>query len=112
MFPQEANSWKQIKHIMESKKGNNIEENKSNISIVDRKKLHVTGVYEVISFNEDEIILSTSLGGLNIKGSNLKMNKLDVNNGELNIAGTINSCIYKDDKIKNKKDTILGRLFK
>ena len=97
---------------MESKKEMNVEEKKSNLTLQNRKKLQVSGVQEVISFNEEEIILSTSLGGLNIKGQNLKMNKLDVNNGELNITGTINSCIYKSNKRPEKKDTILSRLFR
>ncbi|GAA0781827.1 sporulation protein YabP [Hathewaya limosa] len=97
---------------MESKKEMNVEEKKSNLTLQNRKKLQVSGVQEVISFNEEEIILSTSLGGLNIKGQNLKMNKLDVNNGELNITGTINSCIYRSNKRPEKKDTILSRLFR
>ncbi|AWZ49592.1 sporulation protein YabP [Clostridiaceae bacterium 14S0207] len=97
---------------MESKKEMNVEEKKSNLTLQNRKKLQVSGVQEVISFNEEEIILSTSLGGLNIKGQNLKMNKLDVNNGELNITGTINSCIYRSNKKPEKKDTILSRLFR
>lgn len=97
---------------MESKREVNVEEKKSNLTLQNRKKLQISGVQEVISFNEEEIILSTSLGGLNIKGQNLKMNKLDVNNGELNITGTINSCIYRSNQKPEKKDTILSKLFR
>ncbi|SHJ80135.1 sporulation protein YabP [Hathewaya proteolytica DSM 3090] len=97
---------------MESRKDNKLLENKGNIDIVDRKRINITGVCEVINFNEDEINLSTNLGGLNIKGENLKMNKLDVANGEVSIIGTVNSLTYKNNKNYNKKDSIVARLFK
>lgn len=97
---------------MEVRKDNKIIENKGNIDIVDRKNIQVTGISEVINFNEEEINLVTTLGGLNIKGENLKMNKLDVNNGQISIVGIINSLTYKNYKQNNKKDSILGRLFK
>ncbi|WP_142413507.1 sporulation protein YabP [Hathewaya massiliensis] len=97
---------------MEVKKGMNIEENKGGLKLKNREKLDIDGVLEVISFNEEEIILSTKLGGLNVKGHNLKMNRLDVTNGEVSITGTINSCIYKNDKKSLKEESILKRLFK
>lgn len=97
---------------MEVKRDNKIIENKGDIDIIDRKRIHITGISEVINFNEEEINLVTTLGGLNIKGENLKMNKLDVNNGEISIMGIINSLTYKNYKNVNKKDSIIERLFK
>lgn len=89
-----------------------VEEKKSNLILENRKKLNLTGVVEVISFDEVQIILNTNLGGLAIKGTGLKMNKLDVQNGEIVIVGFINSFVYTNTKVKQDKESILRKLFK
>lgn len=97
---------------MEAKKDMKIEDKKSNLSLENRKKLYISGVIEVISFNETQIVLTTCLGMLTIKGEGLKMNKLDVQNGEVNIVGTLNSFVYSGAKDKQDKEGIFERLFK
>lgn len=97
---------------MEVRKDVKFEEKKSNITLENRKKLFLTGVMEVISFNEEKILLNTSLGMLTIKGSGLKMNKLDVQNGEVMIAGTVDSFVYSGSEAKQDKESILSKLFK
>ncbi|MEY8763186.1 MULTISPECIES: sporulation protein YabP [Clostridium] len=94
------------------KKEIKLEDKKSLLSLENRKKLILTGIIEVISFNEDQISLNTNLGILNIKGKNLKMNKLDVQNGDVSIIGTINSCIYINNEPKKKKHHLLSKMFK
>jgi len=47
-----------------------------------RKRLTITGVIEVINFNENQILLNTDVGTMMVKGKELKMNKLDVQNGD------------------------------
>jgi sporulation protein YabP len=97
---------------MELKKDIRVEEKKSNLSLENRKRLALTGVVEVISFNESVIMLNTCLGSMTIKGEGLRMNKLDVQNGEVMIIGTINSCIYSGAEIKKDNESILKKLFK
>ena len=97
---------------MEVKKEINVEDKKSNLSMENRKKLSLTGVIEVLSFDEDKIILNTFLGGLTIKGEKLKMNKLDVQNGEVKIIGCINSYVYSGVEAKKDNRSLLKRLFK
>ncbi|MDT8715747.1 sporulation protein YabP [Clostridium sp. 19966] len=97
---------------MELKKEIKVEEKKSNLTLENRKKLFLTGVAEVISFNEEKILLNTSLGMLAIKGVGLKMNKLDVQNGEVMISGTIDSCIYSGVVKKQDKESIISKLFR
>lgn len=97
---------------MEIKKEIKIEDKKSNMVIENRKKLSLTGIIEVVSFNDEIIILNTNLGVLNIKGEGLKMNKLDVQNGEAMIVGTINSCVYTSNQSKQSKENIIAKLFK
>ena len=84
----------------------------SNLNLESRKRLTLSGVNEVISFNEEEIMLKTSLGDLDIKGSNLKMNKLDVQNGDVIISGNINSCVYINNQSKANRSNIFSKLFK
>ncbi|MFD3155546.1 sporulation protein YabP [Haloimpatiens sp. FM7330] len=97
---------------MEIKKEIKIEDRKSSLILENRKKIHVSGVSEVISFNDEEINLNTVLGGLKIIGSQLKMNKLDVQNGDLIIIGTINSCAYSNDRNKKDSESLFSKLFK
>lgn len=88
------------------------DEKKSTLSLESRKKLILNGVIEVVSFNEEQIVLNTNLGALNIKGVGLKMNKLDVQNGDVIIIGTINSCTYTNNEIKKQKQSLISKLFK
>lgn len=89
-----------------------IEDKKSNIVLENRKRLSITGVKEVISFNDEIIVLTTNLGLLTLKGNGLKMNKLDVQNGDMIITGKINACIYSESESIKNKDSILKRLFR
>ena len=96
---------------MEKKVENSkLEDNRGNLILECRKKL--TGIVEVISFDEEKIMLNTKLGPLTIKGLGLKMNKLDVQNGDVIIVGEISAMIYSSKEIKKEKESIIGRLFK
>lgn len=97
---------------MEIKKEIKIEERKCSLVLESRKRLSLTGVIEVVSFNDEQIILNTVLGSLTIKGDGLKMNKLDVQNGEVMIVGTVNSCVYSGTETKRDKESIFSKLFK
>jgi sporulation protein YabP len=97
---------------MEKKIENKIEDPKSNIVLENRKKLTLMGAEEVISFDDEKILLNTKLGFLTIKGSELKMNKLDVQNGDLIIVGNISSIVYSGKELKKEKENIISRLFK
>lgn len=97
---------------MEGKKEIRIEDKKSSLTLENRRKLSLTGVLEVISFNESQIILNTNLGSMNIKGEGLRMNKLDVQNGDVIIVGMINSCTYSSAEIKKDSESIFAKLFK
>ena len=88
-----------------------IEENKGNIVLENRQKMTLTGVLEVISFDDEKIFLNTKLGNLTIKGSDLKMNKLDVQNGDIIIMGNISYIVYSGKDIKKEKQSLIEKLF-
>lgn len=97
---------------MEKKSENRLEEPRGNIILENRKKLVLTGVEEVISFDDEKILLNTKLGFLTIKGSDLKMNKLDVQNGDVIIVGNVSSIVYSSKEAKKEKESIISKLFK
>ena len=97
---------------MEKKDITKIEDNKGNLILENRKRLTLSGVLEVISFDEEKILLNSKLGALTIKGNELKMNKLDVQNGDVIIVGDIWAMVYSGKEIKKEKESIIGRLFK
>lgn len=97
---------------MEKKSEGKLEECKGNITLENRKKMILTGVEEVISFDDEKILLNTKLGALTIKGQNLKMNKLDVQNGDVMINGEIYYIVYSGKEIKKEKEGIFAKLFK
>jgi len=64
------------------------------IRLNNRKELHLTGVQEVIRFDDNSVLLATAAGNLSVKGSNLKMGNLSLENGELKLSGQIDAISY------------------
>ncbi len=89
-----------------------VKNEKQNIFIENREKITVSGVIDVESFDDENVILDTELGVLIIKGQELHINKLSIENGELIIEGDIISCTYTDEDIRTKGLGFLGRIFK
>lgn len=82
-----------------------------NIVIQNREKAVVTGVDDILSFDDELVIVQTDLGLLTIKGEGLKMNKLNLDNNELIIEGKASAIAYSD-AAQNKKQGIMNKLFK
>lgn len=83
------------------------------ISLAERKNVVVTGVKKIDSFDSEEFLMDTTLGYLNIKGSDLEIIKLDTYQGNVSIKGKIDSMIYLDNGgNKIKEESFLGKLFK
>ncbi len=62
----------------------------------DRKKLSISGVTDIESFDEQTIIAVTDLGELTIRGWNLHITKLNLEQTELIVDGDISSLTYTD----------------
>lgn len=71
-----------------------------NLFIEDRKQITVTEVADVDSFNEESILFSIHGGGLVLKGQNLHIQKLDLEEGKAIITGSINSIAYTEKRDK------------
>ncbi len=84
----------------------------SEIKINDRKKISLSGIKKLVSFDPEEFLMDTTLGPLVLKGSNLEIVKLDTLSGNLNIKGKINSLTYLDGRDSKMKNNVLSKLFK
>jgi sporulation protein YabP len=82
------------------------------IKLSDRKKVSLTGIKKLVSFNPTEFLMETSLGVLIIKGYNLEVIKLDTTEGIIAIKGKIDGINYMDGSNKNKDNSLLAKLFK
>ena len=95
---------------MEEKK-NIKSESVHNVIRENRESLSISGVEDVETFNEEKVVLITQMGALSVEGSNLHINKLSVETGELQVEGEINSIIYLGDEFSNSKQGFFARLF-
>ncbi len=86
---------------------------KHTIFMDEREKISVTGVLDVISFDEETIITETERGILILKGINLHVNKLNLDNGELVVDGEIFNITYEDNVGFSKgKSSLFGKIFR
>ncbi len=72
-----------------------------NLVLEDRRMLTVSGVSDVDSFDEETVVVFTDLGELTVRGTNLHINRLSVEVGELTVEGDIAALIYSDEAPKS-----------
>ncbi|MDI9510214.1 MAG: sporulation protein YabP [Clostridiales bacterium] len=83
------------------------------LNINARKTALITGVNDVLSFDAGEVLLQTEQGILMIRGSELHVNRLSLEKGEVDIDGRIDSLTYSDTSSYGKSgESLFGRLFK
>lgn len=91
----------------------NVKQRSHKFMLTNRRTCLVSGVCDVLSFDLSEILLETDQGMLMIKGSDLHVNRLTLEKGEVDIEGKIDSLTYSDvNGYGGKGESILGRLFK
>ena len=84
-----------------------------NLILENREKLTITGVVDVLSFDDQIVIVETELGMLTIKGEDLRINKLSIDSSEVIIEGEVFNLGYSDNDISKKNNvSILGKIFK
>lgn len=83
------------------------------ISLANREWLEITGVREVVSFDESQVILDTDMGLLTIKGKGLHVKRLMLEKGEADLDGTADSLVYSSNEAHRKSgESLFARLFK
>ncbi len=66
------------------------------LTLNERSSLTMTGVTEVVSFDENTVILHTSLGSMVIQGKDLQLKNLSQDGGQVAVQGTINAISYEE----------------
>ena len=97
-----------------------IEERKSittgviqNLILENRGKLSISGVLDVLSFDDQVVIVETELGLLTVKGENLRINKLSLDTTEIIVEGTISNLAYSEKTLDKKAGgSFIGKIFK
>lgn len=78
-----------------------------------RENISITGVNDVISFDEETIIVDTEMGVLILRGNGLHVSKLNLENGLLEVDGEIFNLTYEEEGSGGRgKSSILGKLFR
>lgn len=75
-----------------------------------RQTAEVTGVLDVDSFDEKEILLITGEGRLMIRGEKLHMTQLNLDSGIVRFAGRIDSMGYQTKSTQKNREPLLKRL--
>jgi len=98
-----------------------IEERKSSLSnnnvlqnliLENREKLNISGVLDVLSFDDQVVVIETELGLLTVKGDNLRINKLSIDTSEVMVEGEIYNLQYSEKDLNKKGTSIIGKIFK
>lgn len=82
------------------------------VVIDSREKVTITAVEDVDSFNENEVILLTNHGFITITGEDLHISKLNLDEGQLVVAGVIQSIDYADHEEDRAKKGVFSRVFR
>ena len=81
--------------------------------IQNRSVGNISGIRDVVSFDENQVVLDTDMGLLTIKGKNLHVSRLTLEKGEVDVEGTRDSLVYSsNESLRKSGESILTRLFK
>ena len=68
------------------------------LTLNERQQLTMTGVTEVVSFDETSVFLRTSLGTLVVQGSQLQLKTLSLDGGQVAVEGSICALTYEEPR--------------
>ena len=71
------------------------EQGEHSLNLKNRKKLTMTGVSEVISFDDASVVLHTGMGTLVVQGSELQLKTLTLEGGNVVVEGQVSSLVYE-----------------
>jgi len=90
---------------------NVIDNTKHEVKVIDRGVIYLSGIEKIISFDDQEFLMESVMGNIDLRGDDLEIIKLDTHDGVVSIKGIVNSIVYEDSK-KKEKESFLGKLFK
>lgn len=92
---------------------NSISSKMHKINMTNRQSCLISGVKDVLSFDLNEVLLETEQGMLTMKGDNLHVSRLSLDQGEVDVDGKIDSLVYSDmSGIGQKGESFFAKLFR
>ena len=83
------------------------------LTIENRGSGTMTGIREVVSFDENQVVLDTDMGLLTLKGKVLHVSRLTLEKGEVDLNGNIESLTYSSNEaLRRSGESMISRLFK
>ena len=82
------------------------------VLLENRKKAVITGVQEIHSFNENEVLLLSEAGKILLKGEQLHVRKMNLEKGDAEVEGRVDSLSYLTRNAHKKDESILKRMFR
>lgn len=83
-----------------------------NLILENRGKLSISGVLDVLSFDDQVVMVETELGLLTVKGENLRINKLSIDTSEVIVEGDISYLAYSNKETEKGKSSFMSKIFK
>ena len=68
------------------------------VTLDGRKRLTMTGVTEVVSFDDGMVVLHTELGMLTVQGTGLRLKTLSTDGGQMAVTGEVSSLSYEEPR--------------
>lgn len=90
-------------------------QNEHEVLIVNRELVTIKGVMHVDSFDDQEVVLDSDYGSLTIRGDDLTIKQLDVQDGSFAVEGLVTAVQYSSSsrsRSKGKSKGFLDRLFR
>ena len=80
------------------------------ITVEGRERMAVSGVTEVISFDDSCAVLKTVDGELTVEGSGIRIGELDSSSGKVSLSGRIDALFYSAETPERRRG-LFGRMF-
>ena len=83
-----------------------------NLILENREKLSISGAIDVLSFDDQVVMIETELGLLTVKGEEIRINKLSIDTSEVIVEGNISHLSYSEKNQEKSKGSLIGKIFK
>ncbi|NLG83547.1 MAG: sporulation protein YabP [Firmicutes bacterium] len=80
--------------------------------LAERKRLSLEGVQNVAGFTTEEIALETTAGALFVRGRDLHLQLLNLDEGRMEVDGLVTSLVYAEEDLAKRGRSFLRRLLR
>ena len=87
---------------MAQSENSRVPQREHNVNIIGRERMEITGVCEVVSFDENTVVMQTTDGALTVDGNEMNVTGLDLANGRVTVSGRLVGMYYIEQKGKRR----------